>query len=363
MLAPSLYQVVFNCFIGVMAILFGLKYLSSNGDEYSQKGMPGTTWICLVICVVLTWWLGGRPASSVFGDTYSYHHSYINGSLRKPVISLSGEWVLDWIMYQCRVYGLNYHIFFTIFDAIYLFTSLWAIRIMMPKNPLLGFVFVLSSFSFFSFGVNGIRNGAACHMLLLAFAFYLDSKYIPAIILALISFSTHRSTALPIASFIAALWFIKSPIQAVYIWIGSIFLSIIAGSWFIGFFASLGFDSRMESYASLDTGKFGFSNTGYRWDFLIYGAMPVLMGYIVLVKKEIKENWFRVLFVTYALANSFWILINRAAFSNRFAYLSWFMYPIIIAYPLIMMRVWPDQDRRTAIILFAYCAFTIFMNR
>jgi hypothetical protein len=63
----------------------------------------------------------------------------------------------------------------------------------------------------------------------------------------------------------------------------------------------------------------------------------------------------------YLLSNAFWIMVIRAAFSNRFAYLSWFIYPIVIAYPLLRMNVWKDQDRKTTIILFFYSAFTFFM--
>jgi len=54
--------------------------------------------------------------------------------------------------------------------------------------------------------------------------------------------------------------------------------------------------------------------------------------------------------------------VIRAAFSNRFAYLSWFIYPLVIAYPLLRMNIWEDQDRKTAQILLAYSGFTFFMH-
>jgi hypothetical protein len=54
-------------------------------------------------------------------------------------------------------------------------------------------------------------------------------------------------------------------------------------------------------------------------------------------------------------------MVVRAAFSNRFAYLSWFLYPIVFTYPLFRMNIWKDQDRKTALILFAYSGFTFFM--
>ena len=54
-------------------------------------------------------------------------------------------------------------------------------------------------------------------------------------------------------------------------------------------------------------------------------------------------------------------MVIRSSYSNRFAYLSWFIYPIVIAYPLINLPVWEDQDRKTGLILLAYVSFTVFM--
>ena len=55
-------------------------------------------------------------------------------------------------------------------------------------------------------------------------------------------------------------------------------------------------------------------------------------------------------------------MVIRSEQSNRFAYLSWFIYPLVIAYPLLRMNLWDDQDRKLAIILFLYSGFTFFME-
>ena len=54
-------------------------------------------------------------------------------------------------------------------------------------------------------------------------------------------------------------------------------------------------------------------------------------------------------------------MVIRSAFSNRFAYLSWFLYPLVIAYPLVNMPLREDQDRLTGLILLAYGGFSAFM--
>ncbi len=104
-----------------------------------------------------------------------------------------------------------------------------------------------------------------------------------------------------------------------------------------------------------------FSREGFRWDFLLYSTVPIVMGWYICVKRKIQDNWYNVICTVYCLCNAFWIMVIRSAFSNRFAYLSWFIYPIVIAYPLINLPVWEDQDRKTGIILLAYAGFTFFM--
>ena len=54
-------------------------------------------------------------------------------------------------------------------------------------------------------------------------------------------------------------------------------------------------------------------------------------------------------------------MVIRAAFSNRFAYLSWFIYPLVIAYALIRIPIWRDQDRKLSLFLGGYAIFMIGM--
>lgn len=359
----SLYLPVFMAIVTLLSAIMAWRMYMSPDSSLSDKGSANNIWICLPLCLVLTVWLGYRPVDSPhFGDTFSYTFLYNNIEQTLSGVDFNSEWLFNWMMYFSKQAGLDVHQFFLITDAVYILSCLWAVERMMPKNPLLGMIFVCGSLMFFSFGVNGVRNGMACHLLLLGISFFLDSKYVPAAFFALAGFSIHRSTALPIASIIAARWLIKKPQHAMYIWLGSIVLSMIAGNFFTSLASSINFDNRLQSYSQADTSEFGFSSTGFRWDFLIYSSMPVVLGYYILITRGIRENWFRVLFNTYCLANAVWVLLIRMAFSNRFAYLSWFLYPVVVAYPLIMMRVWDDQDRKTAQILLAYVGFTVIMN-
>ena len=104
-----------------------------------------------------------------------------------------------------------------------------------------------------------------------------------------------------------------------------------------------------------------FNKTGFRWDFLLYSAFPVAMIWYVTRFRRFTDKAYTLFANVYLFCNAFWIMVIRSSFSNRFAYLSWFIYPVVMAMPLLRMNLWKDQDRKTAIILFFYGAFTFFM--
>lgn len=144
-------------------------------------------------------------------------------------------------------------------------------------------------------------------------------------------------------------------------WIGSIFISAVAGGFVESFFTGLGFDDRMDNYLNSTEYDDQFSSTGFRWDFLLYSAMPIWLGWYVVIKKKIFNNQYLLLLHTYILANAFWVMLIRASFSNRFAYLSWFMYPLVLAYPLLVLPIWKDQGKKVGMILMTHILFTYLM--
>ena len=359
MIPASLYAPLFLYLSTIVAFIYATQYLSSRG--YTLQIQQNNFLLPLTLSLVLVFWIGDRPVSVIFGDTVSYASSYIKLDNNNPgTYNLREEWVWTWLMITCKKLGLNIHGFFIVIEAGYILSILWAVKRFMPTNTMLGMLFVFTSLMFFTFGTNGLRNGLACHIILLAMSFFFDNKYITGALLCLIAFGIHRSTMLPIAGMVAGRFLMTDLKWTIYFWIISIFLSLALGNSIISFFSSLGFDDRMSQYNTSEYDS-SFSHTGFRWDFLLYSAMPIIMGWYVCVKKHIRDDWYKAMCITYTLCNAFWVMIIRAAFSNRFAYLSWFMYPIIIAYPLINLPIWKDQDKKTGLILLAYSGFNLFM--
>lgn len=357
---PYTYFPVFLTLIGVLCLFTSFRYIGSSGYALQEKEEPFIT--PLILCIILVIWMGYRPVHIAFGDTVNYAAGYSRLVPGITEMDWSKEWIWNWITVTCKSLNLSVQGYFTVAEAGYILSALWAIKKFMPTNPMLGILFVISSLMFYQFGVNGVRNGLACHLIFLGMAFAFEDKYIPSILTCLIAFGIHRSVALPIAACIVGLFFKDKVKYALLIWFLSIPASLVLGGSAIAFFSSLGFDDRMTSYTNGSNDMNEFSQTGFRWDFLLYSFFPILMIWYVCIKRQIVDYWYNVLAITYCLCNAFWVMVITASFSNRFAYLSWFMYPIIIAYPLINLPVWDDQDRKTGLILLAYVGFTLFMN-
>ena len=345
------------------AFLMAFRYISSS-DNRLVKRQPDNILVPVIICIFLSFWLGFRPLSAEFGDSGSYGNGYTGMAIYDVEFSWKSEWFWRWLAVMCKIIGLSQPGYFVVIYSIYVFSAFLALKILVPDKTMLGMAFVLTSLMYFSFGVNGMRNGMACHLLLLGFALMLKGNqwFWPGAGLCLLAFGTHRSTMLPIAAFAVGRYIIKDAKYAVYFWLLSIPVSLVAGGAVTSFFAGLGFDDRMAGYTRADAYMGGFSHTGFRWDFLFYSMWPVVMTWVHCVKRKCDDNWYRVLAVTYCLANAFWVMVIRASFSNRFAYLSWFIYPIIIVYPMVNIETWQDQDRKTGYVLLAYAGFTFLMD-
>ena len=364
MIHGSLYLPIFIYSVIILTVILCNKVKKESFCELSNDSnsfLPA-----LILMVVMAYFIGQRPyKSGDFGDSTLYawmYHLYYVG-FKVPQNFGESEWLWHQFMYWCT-HRMEVTTYFTIIEFLYFGFTLWACRRFTPKHTYISFLFCLAGLSFFSYGVNGIRNGMACSIVLLMLSYLIGSKkeQIVAIVLAFAAISIHKSTTLPISMAILSVYCIKSFRTAYTFWALSIVLSLILGNTISNFFVNFGFDDRMASYSL--TGSDGvYTNTGFRWDFLIYSMMPILLGYYIVIKNGIRDRKYEILLNTYTLANAFWVMVIRASYSNRFAYLSWFMYPIVLAYPLLKLEIWgEEQGKYLRQIMLAHVGFTWFMN-
>jgi len=371
----ALYPKIFHGLVFILCLFIVIKYSASSDNKLLLQKQPVGPMISLGVLLIL--FIGLRPVSYVFGDTVNYAYIY-NHSLNLTYgFNFRTEWLFDSYMFFCKLIGLPISVFFLGIEIGYIGCLILACRKLLWESTWVAALFCISAFSFFTYGTNGLRNGLACSIIVLAVTFVAqERKYVTAVILALFAMGIHRSVMLPIVACFGAVALLNTPKIVVGIWGLSIPLSLVAGGRITNFFASLGFDDRMDSYSVIDLNE-SFSSMGFRWDFLLYSAMPVLLTWYV--HKRVDETGgynedgstaladatsmrvFNILSGTYILANSFWIMVINANFSNRFAYLSWFLYPFVLAYGFLRLHIWKDQDSKCAWALLLHASFTFGM--
>lgn len=344
-----------------------MYYLGSNTQKILHSQGSASQPVAVLVTILISFFIGLRqPWARDFGDSWGYWGHYNHATEYMP-INLKTEWLWHNLGYFCKsTLGMNSHEFFVLVALMYFGGMLICTAILMRNNLWIVMLMFLTAFQTYTYSVNGVRNGLACSFVLVGIAIiaYDKTKVILGAIFMLLALCIHRSTMLPSVMAIGSLYFIKDTKSALRLWYASIALSLVAGPAFEAFFASLGFDDRFSSYqmAQYKEGTAGgFSSMGFRWDFLLYSSFPVIMIWYVTQYRKFTSREYSLLANTYLLCNAFWILVIRASFSNRFAYLSWFIYPAVMAYPLMRMNLWKDQDRKTSIIFFLYTGFTFFM--
>ena len=72
--------------------------------------------------------------------------------------------------------------------------------------------------------------------------------------------------------------------------------------------------------------------------------------------------FYRDLIHLYICINGIWMLCMYAEFTNRIAYLSWFLYPIVIIYPFIHENLGHNKYKVFGKTILYHLAFTLFMS-
>ena len=325
--------------------------MDSDSNFRYMKGM-GVVYFLFVVL-----FMGLRPVSgSYFGDmsTYrDYFNHYANGGEIFSRVDL-----LFHLYTQACSKVLSLHTYFLLCATIYMWPLVLVSKKWFKDYWFYGFLFLVTSFSFWTYGTNGIRNGMAGSLLLLGIS---RDKRLWQVVLIVLAVSFHKSMVLPAAAFVFANFY-NNPKKLMYLWLLCIPASLVAGGAFESFFATLGFDDDRINYLTQTVDATQFENTGFRWDFLLYSATGVFAGWFYIFKRNYKDKVYFWLFNTYILTNAFWILVIRANYSNRFAYLSWFMISLVIVYPLLKQYIIAKQHKKIGLILLAYFSFTLFMN-
>ena len=453
MLPASLYTPVY--YHAMLLVVFGcaLVYWSGQGQGRSLTQFNQVAMVVIGVGVIL--FMGFRPISGVFMDMATYAWDYervqqggegsyadrlFNGLMRLcgPVLPAKGFFFVCALIYIAPLAVASWRVH-----------GSWAFPV---------FLACLTAFSFWAYGVNGIRNGMAASVLILAFAFHDQPVVMFPLMVA--AWGLHGATLLPASAFLIVRCIRRTEIWLAF-WVVCVATSIVAGNvgeMVLSRYNPFAYDARAETYI------LGSEGSGFRADFLAYSIAPVLVTLLLAAPIRYRArrlasrimnrpamNWVRnrsamsmqamamgkqlclqpagpggsapsatsgrvsralraaplstlnsqlstptrsivssgqsvsarrdktpqsawgrlpwVQFLrmdpfyarlinTYLLANALWVLAIHANFSNRFAYLSWFMMPWVLLYPFVPGNA---IDRpRTGLIAAILCAHYLF---
>lgn len=341
----------------IFALLYAI-YLCSLGNQKLLKG--NSMYIVSISIIILTTiYIGTRPITC-YADTWLYTLMFnlVQSGVwsELPKVATEPFWIT--IEYFCIETTDASNWLFVIACFYIICMSIAAYR-WLPKHFLIAIIFLFTAFSFWSYATNTIRNGMATSIAMLGLSFFIRNKkeIFIGYALLIVATLTHKSCMLIIIATTLALFLRNTKINISF-WLICIVLSLIFQEQIKIIFSNIIPDERMQSYVNTNVSLEKFSKVGVRWDFILYSAFPIFLGWVVISINKITNKTYLFILHTYIFANSFWVLINTIAYSDRFAYLSWFLYPILIVYPLCKFRIFKNQGIILGLLLIIFNIFT-----
>lgn len=348
MVPDFLYKYVYHILIAILTILV----VKNRRNVFDSEPIIGSVMFCLFMIL----FIGLRPHTAVFVDTRNY-----------------ADWwgIQYWTGFDMNAENLlfdNLYVwmsniipdptpFFLLIAFLYFSCMLVACRKLFEANTFIAFLVCLIAFSSFSYGTNGIKAGLAAQLFVVSLVY--RDKIIISIIFLLLSWGCHHSMILPVAAYVLTLFF-KDSRWYFYGWLFCLVMAAAHVTYFQGIFAGMS-DESGNSYLTSSNDDWG-GKSGFRIDFVLYSAMPVLMGYYVIFKYELKDFLYETMLHYYLVVNGIWMLCMYGSFTNRIAYLSWFCYPLLIIYPCFAI---PNEQHPLVVnrekYIYAHLSFSILM--
>lgn len=351
---PDFWTVLVDYTVNIIGIISGLTALYA----FTPRKVRSTKKMAIVLAVVMTLLLGLYPIGWGSGSdraNYAAYYFQINTSDINSIGDYgreAGFTLLNLLL--GRIFNVNQY--FIVIAIIYISNYYIASYNLARRRVFWLFIAVVLSMGFITYYTNTMRAGLALSFVMLGLSMY-PSKVMMLIFMAMAG-SIHNSSLLPSAMILISCTNIK--LKYIYIlWFLAIPVSFLAGDFFNTLFSGLSEDPR-TSYLTQSNTQY---HIGFRLDFILYSLVPMAVGAFYIFKRKFQELFYTILYKSYLLSNLLWILIIRANFSDRFAYLSWFMIPFILVYPLLKKEApVPSPGKWLAVILLGETTFGLILQ-
>jgi hypothetical protein len=264
MLPDYLYTPFYHHVMLLVVIASALIYWCGPGYPSELRHFNLVATVLVGVGVIL--FIGLRPVSWVFIDMGGYAWSYER--VQQGGTSTSGDPLFNGLMRLCGPF-LSTKGWFVVCAFIYvapLALAAWRVHGAWLFPVFLAF---LTAFSFWAYGVNGVRNGMACSVLIMAFAFY--DKPVVMLPLMAAACGIHASVLLPAVAFLIVRYVSRTEIWLIF-WVACVLISLAAGNvgeMLLSRYNPFAWDSRAEEYIVGSEG-------GFRPDFIAYSIISVL---------------------------------------------------------------------------------------
>ena len=356
MLPASQYLSIYSIAVIILTSVMAIRYRTFSDEELLYQTKPTSIWVWLVP-LGFALFIGERPLSGrYFVDMSNYNEAYYSlyyGTEFKWDWQ-STNYIFDNVFRWLASERYEINVFFVGAAIIYFIGAYIGLKKLFPTNALYAFVCFLGAFSTYSYGTNGLKAGMAASLFIIAIAYY--SKPLVSILFLFLSLGFHHSMMLPIVAVVIAFFYRNSKIYLL-VWLIALLIAVLHITFFQEMFGGM-VDEGGSSYL-LETNEDWGGKTGFRWDFVIYSMLPIITGFYWVVRNNIKNSGFSIIYNTYILTNAVWMLCMYASFTNRIAYLSWFLYPIVLIFPLLKLDLLERQSMILTYIVWGQLIITL----
>lgn len=350
-----------------LLVLFLTIIIIGRYSNYNQSHLSVThrrfSLVYLLLTVFFILFIGMRPINGVsFVDMPAYNAYY----LKRMGDSFTFDWntenrIFDNLILFLASLRVSAVSFFIIIAAIYFGGISLTCSLLFDKDKMASFIVYLGAFSTLAYSTNGIKAGAAAALFLVALAFNKNGKWLLAVLFLFLSWGFHHSMVLPVVAFFICK-IIKNPRFYLVLWMVAFVLAAFHMTFIQHFFATFVDEQGATYLLGNEVHVRRDIMGGFRIDFILYSFAPLFIGWLAMLKNARLSKDYLFLLNLYTLTNSVWLLCMYAEFTNRIAYLSWFMFPIVLIYPLLKEKWGKQQFQTFTWVAFGHLAFTLILQ-
>lgn len=363
MIPVEIYTAVYYFFLALCIVLAVLPlFFKGSLEEFPKINLYTGTFLILVVTIAFIGLRDPYGNWRYFGDTA--HYSLIYDDLDYATYGTKKDIGFYTLMVLCKSI-MDVSSFYFICAVIYVLPVFLTFKKWFKEYAFFALIMFVTSMSFWSFGINGIRNGLATSIFIFALGYY--NRLIISVPIMLLSMTFHSSLILPFVAFLTSSK-VKDTMLLIKVWIGAVVLSFFIGGQIENLIGDFLTTSRFTDDRRLDT-YFQEELDGqliekrFRLDFVIYSGIAILLGYYYKFKLKFKSAIYDRVFNMYLMANIVWVFLIYLAYTNRIAYLSWFLMPIVMIFPLLKKEdLVRNQMKWIYLMIFGSLLFTLLME-